>query len=60
MAHLIHNFGTRKRKRGANFKRVSDATLEVVGEADQHPTGEGSDRQVIVIMDSPKMGFHGQ
>ena len=39
---------------------MADATLEGVGEADQHPTGEGSDGQVIVIMDSPEMGFHGQ
>ena len=60
MADLVHNFGTRKRKQGANFKRVTNATLKVVGEADQHLTGEGLDGQVIVIMDSPKMGFHGQ
>ena len=32
----------------------------MVGEADQHPTGEGSDWQAIVIIDSPEMGFHGQ
>ena len=31
MADLIHNFGARKRKRGANFKQAIDATLEVVG-----------------------------
>ena len=60
MVDLIHNFGARKRKRGASFKRVIDATLEVVGEVDEHPTGEVSDRQVIAIMDSPEMGFHGQ
>ena len=60
MADLIHNFGTRKRKRGANFKRATDATLEVFGEADQRPTGEGSDGQAIVVMDSPEIGFHGQ
>ena len=33
MADLVHNFEARKRKRGASFKRVTDATLEVVGEA---------------------------
>ena len=60
MADLVHNFGARKHKRGASFKRVTDATLEVVGEADQHPISEGSDRQVIIIMDSPEIGFHGQ
>ena len=26
MADLIHSFGTRKRKRGASFKRETDAT----------------------------------
>ena len=36
---------------------MTDATLEVVGEAYEHPTGEGSDGQA---MDSPEMGFHGQ
>ena len=60
MDDLIHNFGARKRKRGASFKRTTDATLGVVGEVDQYPTGEGSDGQAIVIMDSPEMGFHGQ
>ena len=43
MADLIHNFGARKGKRGASFKRATDATLGVVGEANQYPTGEGSD-----------------
>ena len=57
MVDLIHNFGTRKR--GASFKRATDATLEVVGEADQHPTGEGSEEQAIVVMDSSEIGFHG-
>ena len=33
---------------------------EVVGEVDQHPIGEGSDEQAIVVMDSPEIGFHGQ
>ena len=42
MADLVHNFGARKRKWGASFKRAMDASPEVVGEADQHPTGEGS------------------
>ena len=39
MANLIHNFGMRKRKQGASFKRATDATPEVVGEADQHSAG---------------------
>ena len=60
MADLIHNFDAQKRKRGASFKRATYATLEVVGEADQHPTGKGSDGQAIVVLDSPKIGFHGQ
>ena len=60
MADLVHNFGVRKHKRGASFKRTIDTTPEVVVEADQHPTDEGSDRQAIVVMDSPEMGFHGQ
>ena len=34
MADLVHNFGARKRKRGASFKRATDATPKVVGEAD--------------------------
>ena len=33
MADLIHNFGARKRKRGANFKRAIGAIPEVAGEA---------------------------
>ena len=60
MADLVHNFGVRKRKRGASFKRVTDATLEVVGEADQQPTDGGSKEQAIVVIDSLEMGFHGQ
>ena len=60
MADLIHNYGARKRKRGASFKRATDAKPDAVGEVDQHPTGEGSDRQAIVVVDSPKKGFHGQ
>ena len=59
MADLVPNFGTQKRKRGANFKRVTDATPEVVGDASQQPIGEGSDVQAIVVSDSPMMGFHG-
>ena len=31
----------------------------MIGEVDQHPTGKGSDGQVIVVVDSPEMGFHG-
>ena len=34
MADLIHNFGARKHKRGASFKWATDATPEVIGEAD--------------------------
>ena len=60
MANLVHNIGAQKCKRGASFKRVTDPALEVVGEAGQHPAIEGSDGLAIVIMDSPKMGFHGQ
>ena len=60
MAGLIHNFGAWKRKRGASFKRATEATLEVTGEASQKPTDESSDVQAIVISDSPEMGFHGQ
>ena len=60
MADLIHNFGARKNKRGANFKRATDATLEVVGEADQHSTDGGFEEQAIVVMDSPEMGFYDQ
>ena len=32
----------------------------MVGKVDQHPTGEGSDGQAIVVVDSPEIGFHGQ
>ena len=39
---------------------MTDVTPKVVGEADQHPTGEGSDVQAIVILDSPDMPFQGQ
>ena len=60
MADLVHNFGARKRKRGANFKRVTDGTHEVVYEASQQPAGKGSDADAIVVSDSPKMGLHGQ
>ena len=60
MTDLIHNFGTRKRKRGASFNRTADVTPEAMGEADQHSAGGGSEKQVIVIMDSIEMGFHGQ
>ena len=60
MADLVHNFNAQKRKRGANFKRTTDASLGVVGEADQHPTSEGLNGQAIVVMDSPEMGFHSQ
>ena len=59
MADLVHNFGARKRKRGASFKRATDATLKVTGEVSQQPTGESSDVHTIVVSDSLKMGFHG-
>ena len=52
MADLVHNFGAQKRKRGASFKRVTDATPKVVGEDDQHPTSEVLDKQEIVFVDS--------
>ena len=60
MIDLVHNFDARKHKWGASFKWVTNATLKVVGEADQHPIDKGSDGQAIVVMDSPEMGFHGQ
>ena len=60
MADPVHNFDARKHKRGAIFKRVTDTTPKVVGEANQHPIGKGSDVQAIVVSDSPEMGFHGQ
>ena len=59
MADLIHNFGAQKLKQGANFKRATDATPEVVDEADQHPIGEGLDVQAVVVSDSSEMVFHG-
>ena len=42
MVDLVYNFGARKRKRGANFERVTGATLELAGEASQQPSGESS------------------
>ena len=51
MADLIHNFGTRKCKRGANFKRATSATPEVAGEASQQPSSESSDVQATVFSD---------
>ena len=60
MANLIHNFGARKRKWGTSFKRATDATLEVVDEADHHPTDGGSEEQAIVIIDLLEIGFHSQ
>ena len=60
MDDLIHNFEARKHKRGASFKRATDATYEVVSEADQHLTSGGSKGQALVVMDLPEMGFHGQ
>ena len=43
MANPIHNFGMRKRKQGASFKRETDATPEVVGKADQHSADRDSE-----------------
>ena len=60
MVDHVLNFGARKHKQGASFKRATDTTPEVVGEADQQPIEGGSERQAIVVMDLPKMGFHGQ
>ena len=60
MADLVHNFGVQKRKRGTSFKRATDGAPEVVGEADQHPIGESSDVQAIVVLDSLETGFHGR
>ena len=57
MADLVHNFGAQRRKRGASFKRATDATPEVVGEVDQHPTDRGSEEHAIVVMDSPRWDF---
>ena len=59
-ADLVHNFSTRKQKLGVSFKQATSTAPEVVGEADQHPTDEGSDVQAIVLLDSPEMGFHGK
>ena len=60
MTDHIHNFGARKRKRGASFNQTADVTLEAMGEANQHSAGRGSKGQAIVVMDSLEMGFHGQ
>ena len=60
MADLIHNFGVQKRKRVASFKWTTDVTPEVMGEADQHSTGGGSEEQAIIVMDSLEIGFHDQ
>ena len=49
MVDLVHNFGAQKRKGGTNFKQATNAAPEVVGEADQHPIGESSDVQAIVV-----------
>ena len=51
MDDLVHNFGARKRKQGASFKRVTGATPKVVGEASQQPSGDSSDVEAIVISD---------
>ena len=39
MADLVHNFGARKCKRGANFKQATGATPKVAGEATQQLSG---------------------
>ena len=59
MADLFQNFGARKRKRGANFKRATGATFEVASEASQQSSGESSDVQAIIVSGSPEMSFHG-
>ena len=59
MADLVHNFGARKHKRGANFKRVTSATPEMADEVSQQPFDKSSDVQAITVSDSPEMGFHG-
>ena len=59
MIDLVHNFGARKRKRGAYFKRAIGATPEVAGEVSQQPFGESSDVQAIVVSNLLEMGFHG-
>ena len=41
MSDHIHNFGARKIKRGASFKRTTNVTPEVIGKADQHSTDRG-------------------
>ena len=41
MDDLVHNFGARKRKRGANFKRATGATPEVAGDVSQQPSEGG-------------------
>ena len=50
MVDLVHNFDAQKSKRGANFKRVTGATLEVADEASQQPSCESSDVQAIAIL----------
>ena len=57
---MIHSDHARKRKRGASFNWTADVTPEVMGESDQHLDGGGSGEQVIVVMDSLEIGFHGQ
>ena len=32
----------------------------MVGEASHQPSGESSEVQAIVVLDSPEIGFHGQ
>ena len=60
MVDLVHNFDAQKRKRGANFKRATDATPEVASEASQQPSDDSSNVQATVILDSPEMSFHVQ
>ena len=59
MADLVHNFGARKHKRGANFKQATGATPGVAGEASQQPSDESWDVYALGFSDSPEMGFHG-
>ena len=60
MDDLVHNFASRKRKRGASFRQAVDATVEVASEASEPPSNGRSDLQEIVILGSPEMGFHSQ
>ena len=59
-ADIVRNFIARKRKKGAIFKRATDAIPEVAGEATQQPFGGPSNVQAIIVLNSPEMSFHSQ